>query len=396
VAAGRDARWLAIAEGLASRPTATCLEQAPAGWIRSFVRRNGRLALSEDSAGNLVVRYPSRGRATSPPLVLVAHLDHPGFVVRAVDGRRVALEFRGGVRLRHVRRGAGVEFFARGGDRPVGRGTLVAVRGQGVRGARRLAAAAARVTRGRAEAGGFAMWALPACVIRRGRIEGRALDDLLGAAAALATLDEIARARPRGARVWGLFTRAEEVGFWGALAAIRAGTVPHDARVLSLEASRALPHAPQGAGVIVRVGDARSLFHPPLVDVLVREARSLAAEDSSFRFQRRLMDGGSCEATAFCAAGYRAAGLALPLGNYHNMRGLDGGSPSIGAEHVRAADYLAEVALLVRLAGRSGRLRGLEAQADRWLPAASARAVRALAAAPLGPRRGGAGERRRS
>ncbi len=31
------------------------------------------------------------------------------------------------------------------------------------------------------------------------------------------------------------------------------------------------------------------------------------------------MAGGSCEATAFGGYGYRAAGLCLPLGNYHNM-----------------------------------------------------------------------------
>ena len=35
------------------------------------------------------------------------------------------------------------------------------------------------------------------------------------------------------------------------------------------------------------------------------------------------MAGGSCEATAFGVYGYRAAGLCLPLANYHNMGNLD-------------------------------------------------------------------------
>jgi hypothetical protein len=31
------------------------------------------------------------------------------------------------------------------------------------------------------------------------------------------------------------------------------------------------------------------------------------------------MDGGACEATPFCSAGYVAAGMALALTNYHNV-----------------------------------------------------------------------------
>jgi endoglucanase len=35
------------------------------------------------------------------------------------------------------------------------------------------------------------------------------------------------------------------------------------------------------------------------------------------------MAGGTCEATAFCAYGYEASGLCLPLENYHNMVDID-------------------------------------------------------------------------
>jgi endoglucanase len=377
-----EKRWLSIATGLASRPTATCLEHAPAEWIRSFVRRSGGWAMSEDRWGNLVVRYPATARPRTSPLVLVAHLDHPGFVVESVRGKHAGLEFRGGVRRPHARVGARLEFFGPKGEGPLGAGVLTRVAAHGPRGQERLAGGTARVTRGAAHEAGFAMWALPGCRIRNGVIEGRALDDLLGASAALAALDEVRRTRPRGAHVWGLFTRAEEVGFYGTLAAIRGRTVPVTARVLSLETSRALPHAPLGGGVIVRVGDARSLFHPPLMDVLHCEAKALAAEDPGFRFQRRLMDGGSCEATAFCAAGYRSGGLALPLGNYHNMAGLDGGPKGIGAERVSVSDYVAEVRLLVRLAGLSGRIAEGEKAAAAWLPEATERAVKTLEGAP--------------
>jgi hypothetical protein len=118
------------------------------------------------------------------------------------------------------------------------------------------------------------------------------------------------------------------------------------------------------------------------MDVLHREAKALAAEDATFRFQRRLMDGGSCEATAFCAAGYRSGGLALPLDNYHNMSGLDGGRKGIGAERVRVSDYLAEVRLLARLGALSGRITRWEDAAESWLAEAAASAASALAAAP--------------
>ena len=385
-AAARRARRLRIAADIAMRPTATRCEHAPADAVRAFVRRTRGLSLVEDAYGNLVVRYPARARPTAPPLVMVAHLDHPGFVVSDVSGAEVELEFRGGVALPHARPGTKLEFFARGG-RLTGRGVLQRALGTEGSGPARLQGGIARVTRGVAPAGGFAMWALTPFAVRRGTIVGRALDDLLGVAAALATLDEVARERPRHAHVWALLTRAEEVGFHGTLAAIRARSVPKRARVLSLETSRALGHAPMGGGVIVRVGDARSLFDPPLMEALHREARSLAAEDAGFRFQRRLMDGGSCEATAFCAAGYRAGGVCVPLGNYHNMAGLDGGRKGIAAEEVRVADFDAEVDLLTRLASDSRRLRSGERASTAWLKPATNLATRLLAKEPLGKTR---------
>src|SRR5437899_2824949 len=98
------------------------------------------------------------------------------------------------------------------------------------------------------------------------RITARVCDDLLGVAAILACLAEVKDRAPDGVAVWGLLTRAEEVGFLGALEAIRLGTVPASSTVLSLECSKALVNAPQGDGVIVRVGDRSSVFAPALTD----------------------------------------------------------------------------------------------------------------------------------
>ena len=391
-----EKRWLRIARGLLECPTATFLEHLPAAHVRAFAERRAGLALEEDRSGNLLVKYPARSRSKSPPLVLMAHLDHPGFHVDSVAGEEARLVFKGGVRIAHARPGTRLQFFRVGRRRPVGSGRLISASGRGGRGAGFLATARARITSGRTAPGDFTMWNFPGYSERGDRIVSRCLDDLLGASAALAVLDDLARTRPRGVRVWGFFTRAEEVGFLGALAGIRARTLPRDARVLSLEASRALPHAPQRGGVIVRVGDARSLFDPRLMGVLHDAAKTLAAEDPTFRFQRRLMDGGSCEATPYCASGWRSGGLAVPLGNYHNMAGLDGGRKRIGPEHVAMADYFHEIRLLRRLAEWSDRLPALEGATEGWVGPATDAAVAALAAAPLGKAPSGTGKRRRS
>lgn len=346
-------RWLAIAEGLLSQPTVPLVEGLPAAHVQHFAAERDGLEAEDDGAGNVVVRYRGDATPTGTPLVLVAHLDHPGFAVESVDDDAVALAFRGGLGLDHAVEGAPVAFFRPGHPEAVGRGKLVSSVGE----KGRLTEAQARVTTGQAMAGGFAMWDVPAFTVANDRIVGRVCDDLLGAAVVLCALDELSRRRPDGAtEVWGLFTRAEEIGFLGTLEAIRLDTVPRGAPVISLECSKALVDAPQGGGVIVRVGDRTSIFDPTLTDALVRCARSLAEADPSWRWQRKLMDGGACEATAFCAAGYRASGLALPLGNYHNALDEDPSGAGVGPEHVMVDDFVGAVRLLVELAGSPDRL----------------------------------------
>lgn len=92
-----------------------------------------------------------------------------------------------------------------------------------------------------------------------------------------------------------------------------------------------------------------TVFDPRLTQALRVAADQMvtSSKDEGFRYQRKLMDGGACEASAFCATGYQASGLALPLGNYHNAN--DDG-PGLAAEHVMISDYLAEVALLTNIA----------------------------------------------
>ena len=313
---------LALAEGLLRNPTVPFIEDLPAAHVRAFADER-QLEHETDASGNVVVKY-----GTGSPLVLVAHLDHPGF---HVVGDRLA--FKGGLLAENAVPGAPLHYYRRGERDPIGDGELLtATDDKG-----RLTGATATNVQG-----DFAMWGFPGWSITDGRITARVCDDLLGCAAILTVLDDLARTRPSTC-VWGLFTRAEEEGFLGAFEAIRLGTVPKDADVLSLECSKALPNAPQGGGVIVRVGDRMSIFDPSLTAAL----ESAAGKVDGLKSQRRLMDGGACEASAFCAAGFRASGVAVPLGNYHNARD---DAPGIAPETVMVDDYQSEVQLLTSLA----------------------------------------------
>jgi endoglucanase len=256
------------------------------------------------------------------------------------------LIFKGGVGVEHAKPGTRLRFFTTASAAPTGSGELIDAIGKD----KRLESANAKLLDGVAIPDGFAMWDFPGFSMAENKIVTRCCDDLLGAAAALCTLDIVASQKLKTAPLWCLFTRAEEIGFMGAFEALRHKTIPKKACVLSLECSKAFPHTPQGGGVIVRVGDRTSIFDPQLTDALCKAAEAVKKSDANFKFQRRLMDGGTCEASVFCAYGFRSSGLALPLGNYHNQGFSADGKPEIGPENVHADDFLAEVQLLTELA----------------------------------------------
>ncbi len=325
---------------LTSIPTAAGHEDRVIAWIRDWVSRRDGLRLKEDQAGNLLIS-PTHRRHRAP-IVVVAHMDHPGFVVDEVDGRRVSAWFRGGV-LDAYFEGARVEFFTASGS---------AHRGRVSEWDRDTRLAGVLLDRaGPLGPGDIGRWFFPARTtgVRGDLLRAPACDDLAGVAAALVAIDA-ALADPKLAHMSLLLTRAEEVGFLGAIAACKLGSVPAGARVVSVETSRALPGIPIGGGPVVRVGDASTVFDSALTNAIA----SIAA-NSGRPVQRKLMDGGSCEATAFGAYGFTAAGLALPLGNYHNMKDIDGvRSGAVDArlapEEISQSDFDGLVALLLDVA----------------------------------------------
>jgi endoglucanase len=146
--------------------------------------------------------------------------------------------------------------------------------------------------------------------------------------------------------VVGILSRAEEVGFHGALALAASPKLPRKSLVISLETSRELPAVKMGKGVILRVGDRASVFDPEASRYLAEVATGLKERKERFQFQRGLMSGGTCEATAYQELGFQSAAVCVALGNYHNC----GPANKIRAEYVSIADACNMVELLVEAA----------------------------------------------
>lgn len=374
----RHLRWLLE---ITQIPTAAGREQRVAAWIRRWVEDRPELRLNEDAAGNLVIEPRKRwGKKGSRPIFITAHLDHPAFVVERVIGPgTVELAFRGGVMDEYF---VDARVVVHAGEGPSGVcavGATLTGEGAGVvseDGKERLFKTYVAELDGdggdQVKVGDVATWALPpAEVDGEGTVHTHACDDLAALAAALSAMDALVEGRRAGVRgcasqdVRLIFTRSEEIGFTGAIAACRLGTMPKNARVIALENSRSFADSPIGGGPIVRVGDRMSVFSPGLTAACGRRAEQIAglsggAVREGWKWQRKLMAGGACEATVFCAYGYEATCLCLPLGNYHNMADLAevqagtydrerNGPPRIGREFIALSDYEGLVDLLVAI-----------------------------------------------
>ncbi|MDP6839294.1 MAG: M20/M25/M40 family metallo-hydrolase [Planctomycetota bacterium] len=331
-------------ERLLCAPTAPYAEDAPLAVVESFAAARPTLVRRRDPHGNLLLTWPGNGRTSkAPQLAFSAHLDHPGFHYRGMrDGRRRA-SFHGGVPLEYMV-GGDVRFFD-----PKTHAACATAR---VRRAEKRPDGTAMCElsrfRGRARRGMFGAWDLTPGRISGRRFRGRVCDDLLPAAASLALLDLLAERRhPRP--VTAIFTRAEETGFVGCMGLLRSGLLGRalgDVHVIGLECSPRRTTAKVGLGPVIRVGDGRTVFDPAICAHLQTAAATLAKKRGGFPVQRALMDGGSCESTAYNLWGVPAGGLCLALGNYHNT----GPQQTIAEEFVDWFDFEGLLALMLEAA----------------------------------------------
>ena len=341
---------------LTDLPTAAGRETRVLAWIAAWTARRRNLTLTRDRAGNVFITQRRQSQSGSrPPLFITAHVDHPGFVVTGVRGAEISLEFRGSVHDPYFENAA-IEIVS-SSDARSGRHTtparIVSLNAKAKPFKRIVAQADGDATSIQpGDIGRFAFEAgTQGARIEDGILHSYACDDLAAVVAALAAMD-LLRMRPGMSHVGLLFTRAEEVGFVGALAACKARSIPKRARLICLENSRSFHESPIGDGPIVRVGDRMSVFEPSLTNDIGLIVTEHQKRHPRFRWQRKLMPGGTCEATAFSSYGYRSTCLCLPLGNYHNMVDIDqvqaGQRPArVGPEFISVADFHGLVEMLV-------------------------------------------------
>lgn len=346
-------RWLLELTGL---PTAAGREHRVYEWINRWLADRPDLQARSDRHGNMMISI--RGRRSARPVVITSHTDHPAFVVRKVEsGNNVRLEFRGGVDARYFNKARIRLHLADGTSRS---GTIIRFEKASpfVEVVARLSGGTEGVRRG-----DVAVWDLPEPKVTDGRLHAPACDDLAGVAAALAALDVLRTRKGFDGDVRVLLTRAEEVGFLGCILCCEEGFVPRRAKAITLENSRSFAESPIGGGPIVRVGDRISIFAHRLTYAICRIAEDLAKADKRYRWQRKLMPGGACEASVFVEYGYEATCLCLPLGNYHNQGALEAvlagkRTARPAPEEIDVGDFHGLVRLLVgcgeRLGGSEG------------------------------------------
>ena len=336
-----------ILERLLRCPTAPFHEGYVLAEIRAICRDCG-LALSEDSFGNLRADLPDSPKSGAT-LLMVAHTDHPAFAVVSHKGKRARGAWWGGVRKEYFK-GARVKLVPYCAALKPEEACAMAVHG-------RIASVKLDAEKRRVVEVALALeapldknfewiggWDIPEFRRRGARIVSVHIDDLVGAALALSTLAAL-RGKKLKAPVAALLTRAEEDGFHGALAATKDKLIGANTLALSIESSSQRAGARLGKGPVIRQGDAAGVFDPRAVRWMEEIAAGVTKKHRTI-FQKRVMDGGTCEATAFGALGIPSFGLALPLAGYHNM----GANSRIAAEQVEASDAAGALLLLETLA----------------------------------------------
>ena len=323
-----DSRFLCeLAGRLMQHPAAPYHEHAVRDEVQKICHEYS-LPFELDRYGNLLVRLQTSKRQR--PFVMAAHMDHPGFeVLPAKRNSGHLVRFQGGVPNHYFRTGLKIRLMP---------GDIPAKLGKRVGKDRTFQIDASRSPETQPT---FAVWELED-FRASDLIVGRACDDLIGVTSILATLIELKKKRAR-VNVIGVISRAEEIGFRGVLALTNTKLLPRNSLVISLETSRELPGVKMGEGVILRVGDRTSVFNAEAMRFLAEVAGELRTRRKGFKFQRGLMAGGTCEATAFQEFGFQTGAVCIALGNYHNC------SPNekIAAEYVSVVDACGMVDLLV-------------------------------------------------
>jgi len=309
---------------LAVCPTAPCHEGHVLSCVMERLKGLPHVTTRVDEFGNLHAAYNHKP-GSREPFCLVAHMDHPGFVVhRAKEIRE--LRFAGGVEEKYFA-GKGIVFYNEKTKEPLGRAKIESISISDE--AKRI-----KIDRPIPADATFAVWDLPKARCTKRLFVSPACDDLVEVAVMLALLRRLALGKARCC-VHALFTRGEEIGFAGALVSMKSKTPFEPMPILSLEASNARGFAQIDGGPVLRVGDRVSIFDSRLTHWMDTAFRDLQAARPAFIYQRRLMGGGVCEASVFQRAGWPTGALCVGMNNYHNM----GLGTSVRPESISLRDW---------------------------------------------------------
>jgi endoglucanase len=319
-----------LTHSIFSQPTAPYKE----GWVLTRIKKEltkRKISYFEDNVGNIVAGIKSKKQLKKSSYIsLMAHTDHPGFhVIKKINSKLLLAQWHGG----HPPKMNGAKVRLHNPHLPEKSftGKVITV---DKKHALKIKLNKALQTN---PLNLFGAFDFPGYKKVKSKIVTRAADDLAGCVIIISVLEKL-----KNKKVIGVFTRAEEVGFKGALHLLEQKTLALNTPVISLEASRTLPGARLGKGCVIRLGDKRSLFDSDIIKQ-IDEAAERLQKKKKIKFQRRIMDGGSCEATACRSYGVPAAGIAVPLFNYHNQR-PDGKS---GPEMIHLYDVDVAIQLLI-------------------------------------------------
>lgn len=348
---------------IAACPTAPCHEDHVRACLLEKLAGLPHLTTRLDEFGNLHAEYLHRASGREPFRV-VAHMDHPAFVVQGT-GKNRELHFAGGVEEKYFA-GKTIVFYHAQTREPLGK--AVVTRTSFSTDTKRVA-----IDRDIPEGAAFATWDLPRAHCTKSLFISPACDDLAQVSTVLALLRRLALDESPG-HVQALFTRAEEIGFAGALASLKAKKKLSPMPTLSLETSLARGFARVGAGPVVRVGDRLSVFDSTVTLWLETAFRDLQLKSKGATSQRLLMGGGTCEASVFHRAGLPTGAMCVALNNYHNM----GPGTAIRSESISLRDWQGLYDFLFFLATEARPLRAIDAAVTARFQKLEAQALKAL------------------
>ena len=314
-------------------------EERVVRYVVAFLEDKG-LDFQLDKYGNVIVHYMTD--ADCEPIAYVAHMDHPGFEILGLDDRGMLVaRALGGVPPTSFDGGTKVKIIMGNQEEVSG---VLAAKDNGALDRQVFIQPNKEVN---IVEPAYAVFDLPDFALLDKFIHMRALDDLAGCASIISVLEALV-SQDIKANVYGVFTRAEEVGLIGARLVARDKQLPKNTTIVSIDSSRTIPGAEQGNGPVIRTGDASYTFDGGAERLLLRTGSLLKENDSDFQYQRQLMSGGTCEATAFALQGYQVTGLAYPLGNYHNQGNPSEVSPagSVELENIHEEDFHNGIRLL--------------------------------------------------